>query len=1055
MKKSEKHYLRSGLTKATAAFGLSALLCVPVCSYAADAQAKAVPAQAVQQGHTVKGKIVDENGEPMIGVTVRVNGGKAATVTDLDGNFSLNARPGDMLEISYVGYKTANVRAKSSAMNIQMEADVTGLDDVVVIGYGTVKKRDLTGAVTTMKNEDITIAPTGNVMEALQGKVAGMDITKSSGQIGAGVNILLRGSRSIYGDNSPLFIIDGLPGSMDDVNPNDIESVDVLKDASSTAIYGSAGANGVVIITTKRGQTGKVNINFDAYYGFSGSPEYKHGMTGQEWTDYFSEAYAYKNGQYPANISALLGGNQAYIDAYNNGQWIDWADEAMGGTATTQKYSLSVTGGTEKTKIYASVMYNRDQGLLENEVRDKYSMRLNLDQQLFKWAKMGVTSSINYSKHNRGENHTFTKSLTSFPLGQAYNEDGEINYEYIDNQYTPLGDYIENQYVNNTKMTYINATGYLELTPVKGLTLRTQLNTGISHQRRGLYWGAEANALRPTSAGTPAAQWNDIDNYNLNWENIISYNLTVARDHEFGITGVSSWQHNTTESITADAGGQDLDVWTFWRMMSGTEFRNESGYSQTKKMSYAVRFNYSYKGRYLFTFSNRWDGVSFFSKGNKWDSFPAGAIAWRISDEPFMKSTRSWLDNLKLRVGAGITGNSGITKNLGVSGTSAGNDEHGGVGMLGAVGAYATQTQVYKYPSAGISLNGQAVPFVQYLSPYGNASLGWEKSYNWNFGIDFSVLGGRIDGSLDYFTTVTRGLLFNRTMPVTSAATGWGSPLNSWENIAKTSNQGFEFTINSRNIVTKDFRWNTTLTGTWGREKIESLPSGDIIAENLFVGQPIKAIYDYKYAGIWGTNTPQSVLDAYGVKPGWVMIETNDKDGDGGVHPYSEDDRKILGHQNPNWILGLNNTFTYKGFDLTVYVMGRFGQTIYSDLMGQYTAKSDITQNQISGIDYWTEDNQGAYFPRPGTGDEQTTGITALRIYDGSFIKIKNITLGYTLPKSITRHALIEKCRFYFTAYNPWIFAMDSMLDGTDPEMGGSDVFPTYKQYVFGVNLTF
>lgn len=1055
MKKSEKHYLRSGLTKATAAFGLSALLCVPVCSYAADAQAKAVPAQAVQQGHTVKGKIVDENGEPMIGVTVRVNGGKAATVTDLDGNFSLNARPGDMLEISYVGYKTANVRAKSSAMNIQMEADVTGLDDVVVIGYGTVKKRDLTGAVTTMKNEDITIAPTGNVMEALQGKVAGMDITKSSGQIGAGVNILLRGSRSIYGDNSPLFIIDGLPGSMDDVNPNDIESVDVLKDASSTAIYGSAGANGVVIITTKRGQTGKVNINFDAYYGFSGSPEYKHGMTGQEWTDYFSEAYAYKNGQYPANISALLNGNQAYIDAYNNGQWIDWADEAMGGTATTQKYSLSVTGGTEKTKIYASVMYNRDQGLLENEVRDKYSMRLNLDQQLFKWAKMGVTSSINYSKHNRGENHTFTKSLTSFPLGQAYNEDGEINYEYIDNQYTPLGDYIENQYVNNTKMTYINATGYLELTPVKGLTLRTQLNTGISHQRRGLYWGAEANALRPTYAGTPAAQWNDIDNYNLNWENIISYNLTVARDHDFGITGVSSWQHNTTESLTADAGGQDLDVWTFWRMMSGTEFRNESGYSQTKKMSYAVRFNYSYKGRYLFTFSNRWDGVSFFSKGNKWDSFPAGAIAWRISDEPFMKSTRSWLDNLKLRVGAGITGNSGITKNLGVSGTSAGNDEHGGVGMLGAVGAYATQTQVYKYPSAGISLNGQAVPFVQYLSPYGNASLGWEKSYNWNFGIDFSVLGGRIDGSLDYFTTVTRGLLFNRTMPVTSAATGWGSPLNSWENIAKTSNQGFEFTINSRNIVTKDFRWNTTLTGTWGREKIESLPSGDIIAENLFVGQPIKAIYDYKYAGIWGTNTPQSVLDAYGVKPGWVMIETNDKDGDGGVHPYSEDDRKILGHQNPNWILGLNNTFTYKGFDLTVYVMGRFGQTIYSDLMGQYTAKSDITQNQISGIDYWTEDNQGAYFPRPGTGDEQTTGITALRIYDGSFIKIKNITLGYTLPKSITRHALIEKCRFYFTAYNPWIFAMDSMLDGTDPEMGGSDVFPTYKQYVFGVNLTF
>lgn len=1056
MERNERHHLSGSLTKVSVAVGLAALLCVPSASLAADAYSagNAVPAQAVQQGQTVRGTVVDENGEPMIGVTVKAKDGQAA-VTDLDGNFRLAARSGDELELSYVGYKTLTVRATSAPMSITMEADVASLDDVVVIGYGTVKKRDLTGAVATMKNEDIVIAPTGNVMEALQGKIAGMDITKSSGQIGAGVNILLRGSRSIYGDNSPLFIIDGLPGSMDDVNPNDIESVDVLKDASSTAIYGSAGANGVVIITTKRGNTGKVNVNFDAYYGFSGSPEYKHGMTGQEWTDYFSEAYAYINGTYPSNISALMGGNQAYVDAYNNGQWIDWADEAMGGTATTQKYTLSVSGGTEKTKIYASVMYNRDQGLLENEVRDKYSMRLNLDQQLFKWAKIGLTSSINYSKHNRGENHTFTKSLTSFPLGQAYNDEGEINYEYIDNQYTPLGDYIKNQYVNNTKATYINATGYLELTPLKGLTLRSQLNTSISHSRHGVYWGAQANALRPTYAGTPAAQWNDIDNYNFNWENIISYNVTVAKDHDFGITGVSSWQRKTTESLTADAGGQDLDVWTFWRMMSGSDFRNESAYSQTQKMSYAVRFNYSYKGRYLFTFSNRWDGVSFFSEGNKWDTFPAGAIAWRISDEPFMKSTRSWLDNLKLRVGAGITGNSGITQNLGVSGTSAGNDEHGGVGMLGAVGAYATQTSVYKYPSAGISLNGQAVPFVQYLAPYGNASLGWEKSYNWNFGLDFSVLGGRIDGSIDYFTTVTRGLLFKRTMPVTSGATGWGSPLNSWENIAKTSNRGLEFTINSRNIITKDFRWTTTLTGTWGKEKIESLPDGDIIAENLFIGQPIKAIYDYKYAGIWGTDTPQEILDAYGVKPGWVKIETNDKDGDGGVHPYSEDDRKIIGHENPNWILGLNNTFTYKGFDLTVYIMGRFGQTIYSDLMGQYTAKSSITQNQISGIDYWTEDNQGAYFPRPGSGDEQTTGITALRIFDGSFIKVKNITLGYTLPQSWTRHALIERCRFYFTAYNPWIFAMDSMLDGTDPEMGGSDVFPTYKQYVFGVNITF
>ena len=795
--------------------------------------------------------------------------------------------------------------------------------------------------------------------------------------------------------------------------------------------FKQAGANGVVIITTKRGQTGKVNINFDAYYGFSGSPEYKHGMTGQEWTDYMTEAYAYKNGSYPQNTSALLGGNQYYIDAYNNGEWIDWIDQIMGGTATTQKYSLSVSGGTEKTKVYASVVYNRETGMLDNDSRDKYSMRLNLDQELFKWARIGLTANVDYSKRNRSENHTFTKALTAMPLGQVRNDEGKLNYEFINGQYTPMGDFIEDQYVNETKRTYVNAIGYLELTPVKGLNFRSQMNVNLSHARQGIFWGDQCTALRPTYASTPHAEIKTTDDYQYTWENILSYNITVAKDHDFGLTGVTSWQVDTDESYVAGGSGQDLNAWSFWRLASTTSQHVESAYKKAQKMSYALRFNYSYKGRYLFTFSNRWDGVSFFSPGKKWDSFPAGAIAWRISDEPFMESTRSWLDNLKLRVGAGITGNSG------------------------GVGAYSTQTNAMKWANNGITINGQIAPFAQYDGTFGSADLGWEKSYNWNFGLDFTVLGGRIDGSLDYFTTVTRGLLFKRTLPITTGNTGWGRALTVWQNIAKTSNQGFEFTINSRNIVTKDFTWMTTLTGTWGKEKIESLPDGDLVSENLFIGQPINSIYDYKYAGIWGTDTPQEILDAYGVKPGWVKVETNDKDGDGGVHAYGEDDRRILGHENPNWILGLNNTFTYKGFDLTVYVMGRFGQTIYSDLLGQYTATSSVTQNQISGVDYWTEDNQGAYYPRPGSGDDQENGITALRIYDGSFIKIKNITLGYTLPKSWTRHALIEKCRLYFTAYNPWIFCMESKLDGTDPEMGGSDTFPTYKQYVFGVNITF
>ena len=1021
MKKTMKTCLASGLV---------AMLFMPI-SVMAGSTTSPNPAE-VQQAKPLKGNVVDENGEPLIGVSVKIVGANGGAVTDLNGDFTVNVAEGMKLQLSYTGYKSQTVVA-SRDMKVSMEPDALGLDEVVVIGYGTQKKRDLTGAVVSMKNEDVTIAPTGDVMEALQGKIAGFDITKESGEIGAGVNLLLRGSRSIYGDNQPLFIIDGLPGSYDNLSPNDIESVDVLKDASATAIYGSAGANGVVIITTKRGAVGKVKVNFDAYYGWSGKPEYKSGMTGDEWTNYFREAYKYKNGSYPDNINALLGGNQAYIDAYNAGKWIDWVDQVSGRTATTQKYSLSVTGGTEKTKIYASAVYNQDKGLLENEQRDKYALRLNIDQEIFPWAKVGFTSNLTYTIHDRGDTKTYTRSLTSMPLGDAYDANGNINYEYIANNYSPLGDKIQDQYARNTRSTYINAIGYLELTPLDGLSFRTQVNGTLSHARLGQYWGNEANANRPTYAGTPHASITHNDGYGYNWENILSYTKTIANDHTFGITGVSSWSKNNTEFTLTDGSNQALDVWQYWNLQAATSQRIESAFTQTQKMSYAVRFNYAYKGKYLVSFSNRWDGVSFFANGKKWDSFPAGALAWRISDEKFMEGTKSWLDNLKLRIGAGITGNSG------------------------GVGAYGTTTRAYLYTSAGITVDGDFAnhPFAQYSGTYESPSLGWEKSYNWNFGLDFAVLNGRIDGSIDYYTTVTRGLLFKRAMPITNGATGWGWNLSTWENLAKTSNRGLELTINSRNIITKDFKWNTSLTASWQRECIESLPDGDLVNENLFVGQPIKSIYDYKYAGIWGTSATQEELDTYGVKPGWVKIETVDQDGDGGKHKYSTNDRQILGHRNPNWILGLNNTFTYKDFDLTVYCMARLGQTITSDLLGFYTATSSIGTNQLSGVDYWTENNQGAYYPAPGSGDDQKIGVSATRIYDGSFIKVKNITLGYTLPRSITRYALMEKCRFYFTAYNPWIICKESKLKGTDPEMGGADDFPTYKQFVFGVNITF
>lgn len=1033
MKKCPKP-LGYGIRRTPVVLGLSAALCMPAAfSYAnVDNGMDRESVLSVMQGKTIKGQILDETGESMIGVSVLVKGTTIGTVTDFDGNYTLEVPSGkNILEISYIGYKTKEITiGNNSLINIKMEPDTQALDEVVVIGYGTVKKRDLTGAVASMKNEDVTVAPTSNVMEALQGKIAGMDIVKSSGQVGEDVSILLRGSRSIYGSNEPLFIIDGIPGSYSQVNPSDIESVDVLKDASSTAIYGSAGANGVVIITTKRGKEGKATVNFDAYYGFSGSPNYKHGMVGDEWVNYQREAYKYKNGDYPSDMSALFG-NQDYTDAYNAGKWIDWIDEASGNTATTQKYSLSVSGGSEKTKIFASTSYNREEGLLSNDNLNKYSLRLNIDQEIFSWAKMGFTSNLTYQDRNQGVKNTFTKGLSSFPLGDAYDQNGKINHEYITGQYSPLGDFIEDQYVNNTRSTYLNVSGYLELSPIKDFTFTSRINGTLSDSRQGSYWGDQCNANRPSYAGSPHAAITNKNAWNYTWENILSYNTTIAKDHNIGGSVITSWNKNQNDSSLAAASGQMVDRWSFWRLASGASQHVESDFAQTQKMSFAVRFNYSYKGKYLFTFSNRWDGVSQFSAGHKWDSFPAGAIAWRISDEPFMNVAKNWLNNLKLRVGYGITGNSG------------------------GVDAYGTTTQAYVYTGNGLTLNGQNSSFTQYTGTYGSKDLGWEKSYNWNVGLDYGILNNRVDGSIEWFKTTTKGLLFKRTLPITSGLTGWGSPLSIWQNIAETSNQGVEVTINSHNIKTKDFSWNTTLSVTWSKEKIEKLPDGDLISENLFVGHSIKSIYGYKYTGIWGTNTPQDILEAYGVKPGFIQIETLEKDGDGGVHKYSTNDRQVLGHTNPDWIVGLNNTFTYKNFDLSVFAMARYGQTINSDLLGYYTAEQSVTTNQLAGADYWTENNQGAYYPAPGTGSEQSTVISALRVRDGSFIKVKNITLGYTFPVNISRKALMEKCRIYATAYNPFIYVKDKQLKGTDPETNGSDAFPTFRQFVFGVNLTF
>ncbi len=728
----------------------------------------------------ITGTVKDSQGEPIIGASVVEKGTSNGVVTNLEGKFTLKASGKYPIEVSYMGYKkqVINLKGKTS-LNIVMQEDATLLEEVIVsTGYGSQRKADLSGSVVSVSKEDIKGTPTSNVMEALQGKIAGADIMMGSGAVGEDVDILLRGSRSINGSNEPLFVIDGVQGaSYNQLNPNDIEQIDVLKDASSTAIYGSAGANGVIIITTKRGAAGKVTVNLDAKYSISGGANFIHGMMGDEWYRYQTELYRTKNGEYPENFFQMFS-SEAIQQAYENNQWIDWIDEATKGNASQKDINLSLRGGSDKIKIYTSFSYNNTQGLLSNENQTRYGMRFNVDYQIRKWVKIGASSALTYTiKNSRGKN-IFTKSLTAFPLGKPYDDNGNINVEFIEGETSPFGDEMENQYANQTRTTYANVNGYLEITPLKGLSFRSQISTTLNSSRNGQYIGEHSLQGVENGYSAPYAYINNNYGYSYLWDNVLTYKIEPLKGHKVTLTGVTSYSHGQSDSNNMRASGQPLDSYLFYNMASGiTKYGVKSNYSQSQKMSYALRLNYVYNDKYIASFTTRWDGASHLASGHKWESFPAGALAWRVSQEPFMESTKKWLNNLKLRLSYGITGNSG------------------------GMGAYSSQTGAATY--SPVSIDGELSSVSQLVSPYGNPSIGWEKTYQWNYGVDLGFFDGRINLSFDYYDSKTKDLLFSRTLPVTSAITAWGSPMATWQNIGETSNKGYEIQLSTVNVKSR------------------------------------------------------------------------------------------------------------------------------------------------------------------------------------------------------------------------------------------------------------
>ncbi len=1005
----------------------------------------------------VTGTVLDAKGEPVIGASVVVEGTTNGTTTGIDGKFALNVPARAQLTVSFLGYKSRKIDvAGKTDLAVTLEEDVAMLDDVVVIGYGTVKKRDLTGAVASVKSAELVATPTSNPIEAMQGRVAGLDITRSSGQAGSGASILLRGNRSLTAGQEPLYIIDGIAGSITNLNPNDIASIDVLKDASSTAIYGSAGANGVIMITTKQAEAGKVQVDFDAYYGVNGFAKFPGAMQGKQWLNYLEEGYYATNGMHSSSQRELLAawGMQAdvlmpYIE---DNKWVDWVDETLH-TGTQQNYSISVRGGNDKVRGNFSLGYNSTKGIYKNDKSDMYTARLGVEVNVNKWMKAGIQSGLTFTdSETRGSRVNKTYGLV--PLGDVYDEKGNINIypvEGMQDLVSLINDDRPGVYSNNSKGIAVTANPYIDITFLPGLTFRSILGTSLSSSRGGVFNSDETYMmLTGSSQAIRNATYSTGLNYNYTWENILNFNRTIRENHDIGVTLITSYSKNQSENASAYNEGFLYNDFLWYSLKAGTNPGVSSGYSHKNKMSIAARVNYSYKGKYLFTASVRRDGVS--QLYNHWDTFPAAAIAWRISDEPFMEGAKDWLDNLKLRLGYGVSGNPNV-------------------------GAYVSRTEVTSDGLDALNFGSGPVTSSVLTQAVGNQQMGWEKSYNLNVGLDFSFFKGRLDGSVEFYDTDTKDVLYSRSLPATGGQFNAKNPYQMVGNIARMSNRGVELTLNSRNIVTKNFQWSSTLTFAYNKEKVKEIDLGsntsvkDLISLGLFMGHPKNTLYGYKKLGIWQKGEEADAA-VFGLKPGDVKIQSRLEkqsaglwtltDEEGNVTEYSaenpytigSDDRMILGQGSPKYTWGFNNSFRFWNFDLNIFITGRAGYKINGDLLGYFGYGN---KNLPSFYNYWTEDNPTNDFPRPylSRSTDHSSPTQGLNTVDGSYWKIKTISLGYTLPKKIASKLSMSNCRIYATVSNPFIHAKSHLLDEVDPETGASDSFPLYKQIVFGVNLSF
>lgn len=993
---------------------------------------------------TIKGTISDKTG-PIIGANVIIKGTTNGVITDIDGNFTLeNVKKGDILQVSFIGYSTKEIKiSNNNNLHIQLDEDTQSLEEVVVVGYGSQRKSDLTGGVTAVGEDKLGLVSTNNLMDKLAGQIPGLNISTGNAQPGEDQTLRIRGNNSLTASNDPLIVMDGIPysGSLGDIDPDIIERMSVLKDASSAAIYGSRGSNGVILIQTKKGRQGKATVTYKGQVGMAETERRLDMMSGDEYLQYLYDYNHLKNGIPYDQLTpeSVLGADE--LANYKAGRTIDWQDK-MFRQALVTNHQISLTGGTESTTYMASISRLRQDGVVRNTGMKRTNISLNINQNLGKWLKIGMSMQA-IQKEYGGELPYLEAGLKMSPFGTYSDEEGNLEYYPMSRNtlfYNPMSDCdaIEDKTNRNV---FISTFADITL-PVKGLSFRTNFGYNYRNNFVGTYYG------RNTLTGSKVDGAASIENthyWDYTWENILKYENTFGK-HKIDATGLFSIQETSKQYSKQSAESFVNDEGGYHNMAGGEKNKSlSSSLTETALLSYMIRLNYAYAGKYLLTLTGRSDGYSAFGANNKYAFFPSAAAAWNISSEEFMENTRNWLDMMKLRVSYGANGNQGIN-------------------------AYQTLDRLsltqYVWGDGGNTVNGVYLP----TNGVGNPNLKWETTYTFNTGIDFGLFNGRLSGNIDFYIANTKDLLMNRTVPYMN---GYRSIL---DNIGQTRNVGVEFALNSINIETKDFLWKTNVNFSLNRDKIVKLQENgkDDITNKWFIGEPTNVYYDYNVIGTWQTDDPRwkclvekdnagniiSEKWGYytddwkeiqkGAEPGSAKLE--DVDGDGVI---TADDKKIIGSKLPSFLMSMTNNFTYKDFYMSFVLNGVFGQ--WRQMHDQNFDRWMPEFNYLSGMNYWTESNPTNEMTSPSYVPYEKHSFYKKMNY----VQLKNITIGYNIPKTFTQKLGITSARVDVSVNNVCTFSnIKNALNydnakANDDEKGVVVGYPTARSYMLGLNVTF